>query len=351
MFTQCPNCSSLFRISSEQLRAASGKARCGYCYEVFDALQHLKEDLPTRPNHHPLEETKYSEPISEEVPELSSESSPEEATRLEEVEEHLEPVSDSDVFLTEQDDGLFSEPEYFASGTDSMMSDLLDKDSSSLLIEETDGAVDTEADSVTESEFLMDREKADQNYYAHNESPADVLAQDSGTPEYNLNGMFEKPATPFQTLAWSAGILVLLVLLALQFGWFYRHQLAQHELGAKLISPICMLAECGIQAKRNPREIHVNQRNLRSHPEKNNALLLELLMENRAGFDQPYPRLRISLFNNNEKLIAQRIFEPSEYLPDQTEAAALMPNNEPVAIEMELLDPGDEVTGFKFDFL
>ncbi len=40
MYTECPNCQTVFRVSAQQLRAAAGKVRCGRCSQVFDALAH-----------------------------------------------------------------------------------------------------------------------------------------------------------------------------------------------------------------------------------------------------------------------------------------------------------------------
>lgn len=41
MITQCPSCSTLFRVTPEQLRAHQGKVRCGSCMAVFDGLKAL----------------------------------------------------------------------------------------------------------------------------------------------------------------------------------------------------------------------------------------------------------------------------------------------------------------------
>lgn len=42
METCCDRCHSRFRVTEQQLKVALGKARCGECGEVFDALQSLK---------------------------------------------------------------------------------------------------------------------------------------------------------------------------------------------------------------------------------------------------------------------------------------------------------------------
>ncbi|HKK05931.1 MAG TPA: DUF3426 domain-containing protein [Gammaproteobacteria bacterium] len=46
MYTQCPNCNTVFRISAQQLKAAGGRVRCGHCSHVFNALEKLLERLP-----------------------------------------------------------------------------------------------------------------------------------------------------------------------------------------------------------------------------------------------------------------------------------------------------------------
>jgi predicted Zn finger-like uncharacterized protein len=46
MLTRCPECSTSFRVTAEQLRLAQGAVRCGNCEAVFDALTTLSEDQP-----------------------------------------------------------------------------------------------------------------------------------------------------------------------------------------------------------------------------------------------------------------------------------------------------------------
>jgi predicted Zn finger-like uncharacterized protein len=46
MYTQCPNCETIFRISSEQLQVARGNVRCGDCNQPFNALDSLMDQPP-----------------------------------------------------------------------------------------------------------------------------------------------------------------------------------------------------------------------------------------------------------------------------------------------------------------
>jgi predicted Zn finger-like uncharacterized protein len=44
MYTRCPECETIFRVTAEDLRRAQGKVRCGDCSYVFNAVEYLTED-------------------------------------------------------------------------------------------------------------------------------------------------------------------------------------------------------------------------------------------------------------------------------------------------------------------
>ncbi len=48
MYTRCPECQTVFRITAAQLKARAGQVRCGRCQHVFAADAHLVE-APARP--------------------------------------------------------------------------------------------------------------------------------------------------------------------------------------------------------------------------------------------------------------------------------------------------------------
>ena len=45
MYTQCPECGTVFRITAAVLRAAQAQVRCGVCDANFNALRFLSDDL------------------------------------------------------------------------------------------------------------------------------------------------------------------------------------------------------------------------------------------------------------------------------------------------------------------
>jgi len=46
MFTECPECSTAFRVTAKVLQQAGGRVRCGGCGNAFSAIEHLTEELP-----------------------------------------------------------------------------------------------------------------------------------------------------------------------------------------------------------------------------------------------------------------------------------------------------------------
>ena len=44
MYTQCPDCATVFRVTADALRTAQGNVRCGVCSTSFNALENLSEE-------------------------------------------------------------------------------------------------------------------------------------------------------------------------------------------------------------------------------------------------------------------------------------------------------------------
>jgi len=52
MYTQCPECLTIYKLGAAELAESHGSVRCGHCAAVFDALRTLTEQLPPEPVHH-----------------------------------------------------------------------------------------------------------------------------------------------------------------------------------------------------------------------------------------------------------------------------------------------------------
>jgi predicted Zn finger-like uncharacterized protein len=50
IFTRCPGCSTVFRVTAAQLALREGQVRCGHCRAVFDAnAEHVSLDATPPP--------------------------------------------------------------------------------------------------------------------------------------------------------------------------------------------------------------------------------------------------------------------------------------------------------------
>jgi predicted Zn finger-like uncharacterized protein len=79
MYTQCPECSTAFRVTADVLKQAAGKVRCGGCGHAFNALEYLSE---TKPEQKPARSTEEDLPELKPEP-LSDEGSPPKAISAE----------------------------------------------------------------------------------------------------------------------------------------------------------------------------------------------------------------------------------------------------------------------------
>lgn len=49
MYTQCPECLTIYKIAADLLAQGRGSARCGHCAATFDVLRSLTDTLPEEP--------------------------------------------------------------------------------------------------------------------------------------------------------------------------------------------------------------------------------------------------------------------------------------------------------------
>ena len=48
LYTRCPGCQTVFRVTTRELQASNGRVRCGQCQQAFDAFSSLTANEPER---------------------------------------------------------------------------------------------------------------------------------------------------------------------------------------------------------------------------------------------------------------------------------------------------------------
>ena len=147
----------------------------------------------------------------------------------------------------------------------------------------------------------------------------------------------------------AAGLAVLA--LAAQGVHHYRGELAVQE----AIGPNLARAYAYMGAPLTPnwdlRQYAIVDSSARSGPRsaRQSSLVIAAGILNGAPRAQPWPHVYLRLNDRWDSAVGSRTFAPSEYLATDVAADALMPAGETARLELTVIDPGPETSGFELD--
>lgn len=147
---------------------------------------------------------------------------------------------------------------------------------------------------------------------------------------------------------WVVGTVLLMLLLALQVGYYSRDDLARDPTLRPWLIKLCQLTGCTLSQPYDISLIDIIGRDVRSHPTARKALIASTTLINNASFVQPYPLLTLVFSDITGTELARRRFTPREYLSSDIDIAAGMAPDTPVRIELELVDPGKAAVNYEF---
>ncbi|MEE8378995.1 MAG: DUF3426 domain-containing protein [Gammaproteobacteria bacterium] len=399
MFTQCPNCKTIFQVTAVQLKAANGDVRCGQCLAVFNALDNLSEIEPA--NEHAstpdiesesnithgdastsidknLEEffgdlfgdspdESFDQPITYANPEIPDKSLPgpgggffygaNEATIEKILEDKLESVTDTrsesntevsiDTFTETNDESELLEPPI---ETD----DKAEDDELSTDFDWSTGQADTDTSAeITAPEDADNKDSSHEDVNPEDVNPedtADEAAQMTNVPSVILDELEAAKAQHLKppSTQWVVGSIALMLVFIFQAVYFSRDSLAKNPTYRPALTSACGLLGCEINIEFDTRLIEIIGRDVRTHPSSKKALIAGTTLINNASYAQPYPLLTLTFSDITGTKLAQRRFTPREYLRNGTDIAAGMPSEVPVQVELHLVDPGKAAVNFEF---
>ena len=152
------------------------------------------------------------------------------------------------------------------------------------------------------------------------------------------------------TVNWSLAILALIAALAAEFIWFNQPELMLNPRLEPLKAKLCELTDCQHLQVRDPSKIEMISRNVYTHPNEKEALMVSTTLVNHASYAQPYPEVQIDFSNVRGELVASRRFVPEEYLQTDSEQLSLLQSGNPVTFGLEIIDPGKEAITYEFSF-
>jgi predicted Zn finger-like uncharacterized protein len=391
VYTQCSKCETVFKLSADVLRAASGQVRCGRCGEVFNALARLAEDASAfAAGESPLELETRADNILESVlaPQVAQKMAEDqedfappgvEIARLQVMdwsEEDEAERQDAESRDTHEHGSGFLKPTPEASDEPSMEFTLPPGELDRIFVESKRRVLplpgppeELEAPPLPQSEIVAPAALATPPALvtpaASPSAPQDrvsgfVVSEDvrrqmveGFEPDLQLVDLMENSARgaarPKAFMTWLGAAILATLLLIAQIVHQNREWLVAHAHGpmGDVVRALYGAMGTPLPAPASLSAYQLRQWGVTGDPEANGKLRLRASILNTAAQLQPFPLLRVTLADRFGKSIGMRDFEPSEYLGKPT-ARLLAPGERADAV-LEILDPGKNAEGFEID--
>jgi len=353
MYTTCPACQTVFRLTAATLRAAHGQVVCATCHSTFDALFGLSDEVPAGMAGN----VRTLQPPADELP---ANPSPDQlAAALADagvlLEELDDPSSLDDVTLLHipgtQGAALGSGPPQVARYLAEDAATALRSDAPQAAREPATTQVQLDDDEPTGTWAAIPAqlspvppdESSDelQNPFTTNLQGEPLLADDDAMSQWTDEA--QPPRRP--GWAWTLGSVALLLVLAGQALHHWREPLSRHPtLGPAVVS---LYAALGLPfaPELNLAAYTVEQGRVDAANEAG-ALRVSAVITNRTNVAQAQPLLQVTLEDRYGAPIGRRAFHAEEY--SNAPHMPLPPHSELAAV-VEVADPGNEAVGFKLD--
>lgn len=334
--TQCPVCRTSFRIRPAQVKVAEGLVRCGACLEVFDARENRlvprgDAALKTMEADEATEITGTSpqaDPAAPDTPEGEggAETSDPPLVLAEEPPEEPSPAVESDLSASLDADQPRDEDQPRDAGRD--------RDA---------GTAETGSEESANARACLEELEDEEALGAVSHAQ---LAGIGGAPiELEAQAVPPRRRAALFLLA----NLALILLLAGQVAWTRFDSLLADPRYRPLLSQACRLLGCDFPAFSNLAAIASEELSVRSHPTVAGALQVDFIFRNNAELPQDFPLVELNFFDMRERLLANRIFTPAEYLSPELRLGQ-MPARVPVQVSLEILDPGADAVNYSLAF-
>jgi len=193
-------------------------------------------------------------------------------------------------------------------------------------------------------------------------APAIDALQPGPAPEVDFEITDAAPAVPapFEQApgrgGWRLPVIASVALLVLVAGLHgYRQRQALHEdpFTRPVYEAVCRITGCTVPMRSALDRIDLLERQMFSHPTLPDALVIDVAFRNAAGFEQALPALSVQLSDPGGRLVAQRIFQPDEYLAgrDGPSAHAPMEPDARLRVSLDVDDPGQDAASFMIEFV
>jgi predicted Zn finger-like uncharacterized protein len=299
LITHCPSCRTHFRVHAEQLAARAGQVRCGKCSQVFDALEHLIEEIA---------------PVRAPRPQPESE-----AVRADTAEaEHAPESADSEAL----DIGAAAQVPIIAQASD-------------VVAKAPEPGAETPEATISEPVLA---------------EPANVDADAaSGASSFDFGpGAAVEPDGPVRRWPWVLGALLLLLILLAQAAYHYRSVITLLFPESKPYAvALCATLGCELPLPRRIEQMSIDASDLQADTTNPSVMVLSATLKNRAIFNQQHPLLELTLTDAQDQPVVRRVLAPQDYLGKAVNTQAGFAANTEIAIKVFIEGSQVKATGYR----
>ena len=290
MITHCPSCHTHFRVHAEQLAARAGQVRCGKCSRVFDALEHLIEEIAQA--REPSAAHEYAA-----MPAVAAAAEPA-GVSAEVQESAIAASADVEAETTDAGAGIFEAAT-------------------------PDPAAARPASVETGAAF--------------------------GASSFDFGpSAAADPAKHARRWPWLLGALLLLLLLLAQAAYHYRSAIIVLFPEAKpYAAALCATLDCELPLPRRIELMSIEASDLQADTTNSNIMVLSATLKNRAIFDQQLPLLELTLTDAQDQAVVRRVLAPPDYIGKAANTQAGFAANTEIPIKVFIEGSQVNATGYR----
>ncbi|MEE9254843.1 MAG: DUF3426 domain-containing protein [Pseudomonadales bacterium] len=319
--TECPACSTRFRVGESQLEAAGGQVRCGACLNVFQARDHwvtetYDDDVVDMSNAPKLEGA-----LSEEFLALEER---ERAAREKRFEDSGDEKDEKDEIEEEEK---------------------LDQEELALRERTTAEYRRTSVLGIENAEI----ERKDETVQARAGETGEETLGDAKIPDlasFGFNTGAEPTPGSRRTWMYVGAGSALLVLFIIQVLYSQAAGLSPDSRMRPFYQQFCGVFGCTPAEVREPERIRSRQVVVQSHQQAKNAIVVDAVIYNDAPYPQAFPWIELQFSDMNGRPVASRRFSPGEYLAGDLDGETEMPSKTPIRVSLSLVDPGRDAVNY-----
>ena len=154
--------------------------------------------------------------------------------------------------------------------------------------------------------------------------------------------------------SWFTNLVLGLVVAILALGLYaFQNRASLHNQASvrPLMLAWCFFAQCKVPPRFDKTQLRVLRKNVYSHPQEKQLLVINVVIRNTADFEQRYPILDVTLSDLTGRSVLSRAFLPQSYLAqNKTDSDSVLKAGETVDITLEVGDPGKEAHSFELMF-